>query len=228
MAWRLAKSLIKLREHIDAAHPDRLRDMSPTSSFEDCANTSPSNTKLFRYLTGRNPASRQLSDCWDLLRLQFGCVYGGSERAQPGVRSVEHVLARRDVFQVLEAWIVFLPVFVVDLISARSRANKRLRNKAMDGHLFVDASIFAQVNPRVAVTVQKRLHNSAYVAAVADFIVRPIRSGFPDFCLSSTVDIGQGVNLLRLGLALARPVHSLMRVFGPLCILPQRGVLAHV
>jgi len=34
--------------------------------------------------------------------------------------------------------------------------------------------------------------------------------------------IGQGVNLQRLGFALARPVQSLQRLFGPFCILPQR------
>lgn len=220
--------------------------MRPRTPYFNAPNCAGRYVVHSRNATPRYTGSAKFSDRHDLFRSQLRAWYPFTARHflrvisppasnpanviahQAHTHCVMRVRARRDVFQVFNAIISLDAVNVIDHKTRRARAKKRRGDQTVN-----DASLFAfvvtKLDRRVSLLRESAFQyagcaasgprkNSTDAALVADFVqALPADHRFPDFA-DVRVGFSHAVHSLIVN-GLIRPVQSLSRLFGPLCII---------
>ncbi len=156
--------------------------------------------------------------------------------AQIILTSVPCVFLARNVFKVLGAVIGFNRISVVDLVVAGDRPNKGAGYQAVNKNEFTDL-IEGKFDAQIALFSGNRVQRSSDVRSrasnspsdpsqvrhlIGTFVVWYVAPFFGFKFFGGKFLDSQGANLLRLGLALVRPVRVFQHSGGSFCILPQQ------
>lgn len=215
MSWVLAKSLLKLREQLNAAYPNRSSFAGDSSGLQSCMElTAAAGVARMAFTIASLVVARIRVAVW---AMGFTGVFPASAIA------AQKVFPHRYGFQMLR---VYTSRILAKVIDGKPFGNRPISYLIRDSVRSQQASIFtARADRTVPVLVLNAQPLPAFIRRpFFNFGPKPFGDWLAGINSRVSISSSQGVNLHRQVCVLVRPVHSLTRVFGPSCILPRKQV----